>query len=384
MTVLDVQVTLPLNDFALDARFRSSGRVLGVFGPSGSGKSSLLEAIAGVRRARGRIALRDDVWLDGARAVPPERRGVGWVPQDGLLFSRLSVRENLCASRGPATEVESVARALGIDALLERDVETLSGGERQRVALGRALCSAPRLLLLDEPFGALELPLRRSLLPFLRDVTRRFDVPVVLVSHDPVDVEVLCDEVVVLDRGRVVRVGPPREVLTEMELRRLGVESGFDNLLSCRVLAATDRHSELELDGGTRLSGTAPRGGVVAGDETLVEIAARDVIVARGRPAGLSARNLLDATVVDLRVAGAEALLEAEFAGGGRLRVELTVDAIHALGLAVGESVVLVIKSTACRVHPASTAAQSSSRSRRISGTENSPPSRNSELRNGS
>ncbi len=357
MSLLDVAVRLPLDRFALDVAFRSEARVLGVFGASGSGKSSLLEVLAGVRRAQGQVKFRDEVWLDDTRALPPERRGVGWVPQDGLLFPRLSVRQNLAASRRPkAGDSAALARALRIDALLDRAVETLSGGERQRVALGRALGSAPRLLLLDEPFGALDLPLRRSLLPFLRSVTRRLDVPVVLVSHDPVDMQVLCDEVVVIEEGRVVAHGDPKDVLAEARLWQLGADAGYANVLPCTALEVRDQRCQIRIGDGPTLSAVAPRGGVTERDETLVEIAARDVIVATTRPVGLSARNVVDATVREIRDFSSARLLDAELAGGARLRVELTADAIEALALAPGVEVLLVIKSTACRVHPSSVA----------------------------
>ncbi len=217
-SVLEVDVRLALDRFELEVDFVADQPVTGVFGASGAGKTSLLEVVAGLRRgARGRLAFGGEVWLDSTarRFVPPERRHIGYVPQDGLLFPHLNVRENLLAGRKravesgqqPAEALETVAGLLELGQLLERSVATLSGGERQRVALGRALCSGPPLLLLDEPLASLDLPLRRRLLPFLRRVRDQLTVPMLLVSHDPIEVQARCDDLSVLEEGRAIARG---------------------------------------------------------------------------------------------------------------------------------------------------------------------------------
>jgi ABC-type molybdate transport system ATPase subunit len=182
----DLAVTLALGPRVLTLALASDADVIGLVGPSGAGKSTLLRVIAGLeRRAIGRVSFAAEVWQDGATFVPAHQRGVGWVPQDGLLFPHLSVRENLgYAARVP---VAAVAERLGVTALLDRRPRHLSGGERQRVALGRALCAAPRLLLLDEPFSALDRPLRARLAADVAEWARAHRVPMVLVTHDERD-----------------------------------------------------------------------------------------------------------------------------------------------------------------------------------------------------
>jgi molybdate transport system ATP-binding protein len=216
---LALDVKLRLADFELEVKATTGARVTGIFGASGAGKSSLLECVAGLRPASGSVRFGDDVLLDSAahHDVPPEQRGFGYVPQDARLFPHLDVRENLLAgaqrARAAGVDIErslhEIAAALGIEALLDRTPDSLSGGERQRVALGRALCSAPRVLLLDEPFGALDTARRRALLGYLRAVCERTRAPVLFVSHDPVEICALAGEAWHIARGRVRAWGTP-------------------------------------------------------------------------------------------------------------------------------------------------------------------------------
>ncbi len=223
---LQVRIKLPLDSVDLDVAFDTSSQATGVFGVSGAGKTNMLSSIAGLeRRARGYIRLGEAVWLDSSRRffLRPEHRFVGYVPQDGLLFPHKNVRGNLLAGthrapggrNGQQSTFQSVCKVLELEPFLERDIATLSGGEKQRVALGRALCSAPRLLLLDEPLASLDVALRGKVLPFLRRVREEFDIPLILVSHEPAEVRALCDDMIVLEQGRIVARGQPREVLTQ-------------------------------------------------------------------------------------------------------------------------------------------------------------------------
>lgn len=224
MSVELKNLRLPLAAFTLEVDAVLAGRVTAIFGASGAGKTSLLEIIAGLRRpATGAVRVDGATLTDVAEKifVRPERRAVGYVPQEGALFPHLSVRENLEFGRarggadGPAgLSFAHVTEVLEIAGLVERRVPTLSGGERQRVALGRALLAVPRLLLLDEPLAGLDAGLRDRLLPYLARVRDEFAIPMLYVTHAPDEVMELCDDVLVLAAGRVEQRGAPAEVFT--------------------------------------------------------------------------------------------------------------------------------------------------------------------------
>ncbi len=207
---LHVQVRVPLDAIDLDVDWRPGRDHVAILGPSGSGKSTLLRALAGLEpRAEGRVTFGDEVWLDSGSGIfmPAWERRVGWVPQDALLFPHLSLRENLAYAGAGRSEVEKMAESLFLTDLLDRRPRFLSGGERQRVALGRALLSAPRMLLLDEPFSALDRPLRAQIAAMVRAFARDTETPIVLVSHDEHDAGLLADERWVLVAGRLTANG---------------------------------------------------------------------------------------------------------------------------------------------------------------------------------
>ena len=206
MIALDIDLTQ--GSFTLAAAVRLEARTAALFGPSGAGKTTILDAIAGLRTPRrGSIVIGDRVLFSTASGInlPAHKRHIGYVPQDVALFPHMNVRGNLLYGRHPglSPDLDRVVGMLEIDALLQRRVTELSGGERQRVAVGRALMSGPSLLLLDEPLAAVDVPLRRRILPYLRRVRDELKIPIVYVSHDREEAEELADVVVTLEGGRV-------------------------------------------------------------------------------------------------------------------------------------------------------------------------------------
>jgi len=368
---LALQLQSPLDRFDLDVELRSSAGALGLFGPSGAGKSTLLEAIAGWRRVeRGRIEFGGRVFLDTAAGIelPTGARRVGYVAQDVLLFPHWDVRRNIesgvgrhaRATPGGSDRVERVLHVLELEALARRPVGSLSGGERQRTALARALCSEPDLLLLDEPLGALDRPLRRRILPYLLRAREEFGAPMILVSHDPTEVAALCDEVCCLRDGQVVAQGVPSEVFAAAEGARV-VGPDLENVVRGRVREVGEGTASLAVEGGWEL--VVPRAGLAAGERALVAVRSDDILVALERPGAISARNVIAARVEALEERAGEVLLRATpevsaaagtpMASGepaGPLAVQLTPAAVRELGLAPGVAVHLLIKTRACRV----------------------------------
>jgi molybdate transport system ATP-binding protein len=221
MTLRLKNISLSLADFTLQVDEELHRQVTAIFGPSGAGKTSLLDLIAGLRRpGSALIQLGDSALTDTTRGVdvPARFRQIGYVPQDLALFPHLSVRRNLLyghkpeAEKSPLFRVANVVRILEIELLLDRDIASLSGGEKQRVALARALLSSPRLLLLDEPLSSLDAKLKNQILPFLKRVRSEFPLPILYVTHSTEEVTALCDEVMMLERGRIVRRGTPEEL----------------------------------------------------------------------------------------------------------------------------------------------------------------------------
>lgn len=211
--MIQLEFEVRQGDFVLSIAERITARVTALFGPSGSGKTTVLDAIAGLRDpSAGRIAIGDRVLFNAAARInqPSHLRHVGYVTQDVALFPHMNVRRNIeyGRRRGQKLELPAVTRILEIEGLLERRVSTLSGGERQRVALARALMSAPELLLLDEPLAAIDVELRRRILPYLERVRDSLGVPILYVTHDRDELRQLADHVIVLERGSVVRSGP--------------------------------------------------------------------------------------------------------------------------------------------------------------------------------
>ena len=224
---LAVDVTHRFGSFLLEARFVSEGRLTAFFGRSGAGKTSLVNIIAGiVRPDRGRIVLDDTVLVDTDKRifVPKYRRRVGYVFQEGRLFPHLTVRQNLLfgrwftGKRERQIGLDQVLDLLGIEHLLERRPGGLSGGEKQRVAIGRALLTSPRLLLLDEPLASLDDTRKDEILPFIERLRVEAEVPFVYVSHSISEVTRLATTVVTMLDGRIVAVGPPTEVFGRTEL----------------------------------------------------------------------------------------------------------------------------------------------------------------------
>jgi molybdate transport system ATP-binding protein len=359
--MIEFQASIDRSPFRLDCAFSADAGALALFGPSGAGKSTVLGVLAGlIRPDRGRVVLDGDTLVDTARGlfVPPHLRRIGVVFQDSLLFPHLSVRGNLAyglararraggTSGAASSSFDEVVELLGIGALLERRPVGLSGGERQRVAIGRALLSQPRLLLLDEPMAALDFDRRREIMPYIVRLRDEARVPLVYVSHAIDEVARIAQHVIVLQAGTVVASGAPGDVLAPAGLR--GAQGGFGavSVVEARV-RAHDPHYGLTLL--EHPAGPISVPGAVGQVDQLhrLLIRATDVALAVQRPRDVSFRTVLLGTLREIESdTGPIARVDIALRGQGRLVALVTRKALDELGLDVGDEVYAMVKATA-------------------------------------
>lgn len=345
-----------VGDFAIDADFSVPARgVTALFGPSGSGKTSILRCIAGLTRLPGRLIVGGEPWQDDDAGlfVPPHRRAVGYVFQEASLFPHLSVQDNLLFGRrrvprssSDAFRFDDVVALLKITHLVDRATAALSGGERQRVALGRALLSQPRLLLMDEPMSALDRITRDEILPYFQALHDAVSIPVLYVSHDLSEIEQLADVMVVLERGHVIASGAFSDILIDPRLPMARAREAM-TVLDGHLVAfhAADALSELMI-GNQRI--LVPGHLAAANEHVRIRISASDVSLATEHPSRTSILNTLP-----VRIRSAEPVGEAQMnvvvtlghgSDGPALLARITRRAYALLGLSPGQDIFAQIK----------------------------------------
>jgi molybdate transport system ATP-binding protein len=345
---LSLHKNFPGFTLAMDQQF--TGERIGIFGPSGSGKSTLVSLIAGLERPdSGTIVLDGETLFNASLGInlPPERRRIGIVFQHAHLFPHLSVRDNLLYGyrRTPSAvrgiDPEGIVDALGLEELLQRGVARLSGGEKQRVALGRALLANPRLLLMDEPLSALDDTLRFQIIPYLKDVTARFRIPYLYISHSLLEIRLLTDQVIATSGGTAAAPVSPED----LALQRMGASQvGFINLLRLSDPVRSDGLLCYQWGDTTlQLTGIPHEQG-----ETLYELSSRDIILCRQHPSAISARNLLPCRVSRTIPSGRKVGVALDF-GGRELIAEIVHDAARELAIGPGTPLYAVIKASAFR-----------------------------------
>jgi molybdate transport system ATP-binding protein len=350
---LSVAIRHRFDGFALDAAFEAPVGVTVLFGRSGSGKTTVVNAVAGLLRPEaGRVAVDGVTLFDAARGVflPPHRRRVGYIFQEGRLFPHLTVRRNLLYGRWfapkatPRADFGRIVEMLGIAPLLDRRPGALSGGEKQRVAIGRALLAAPRLILADEPLAALDEARKAEILPYLERLRDEVATPILYVSHSAAEVARLATTVVALEGGRVARVGPALDVLGDPAVTPLGARAA-GAVIEGRV-AAHHADGLMEVDaGGARLF--VPRAAGAVGERVRLRIAAHDVILSRTTPEGLSALNILAGDVVSVRAGGGPGCIVSVRTAAGVVLARITRRSADRLGLVEGAPCCAIVKSVA-------------------------------------
>ena len=346
MSALWARLIVPRGAFRLDVELRADAGITVVVGASGSGKSTLLLALlGGLTPAAGRIEIDDRVLFDAARGIdaPVRARGIGIVFQDALLFPHLDARANVAFGARGSVRPDAWLERVGASTCASRKPSELSGGERQRVALARALAAGPEVLLLDEPFSALDPPARASLGRLLVALQEESSVPFVHVTHDPAEALRLGGVTVALHDGRVVASGPTGEVFSSAQ--EPVTTFGGDNWLRGVVIEDGDDGARVDL-GGTIV--VTPRLGRAVGEVVVLALPAEDVLLARGEIHGTSARNKLSGDIVSLHETGGA--VDVVVRTPTPMRARVTRAAVHELGLGLGANVWLLVKASAFRV----------------------------------
>ncbi len=350
---IDFHYSLERGDFSLDVEASLAMRgITGVFGPSGAGKTTLLRCIAGLESAaRGRLAIGGDVLDDDSHRTPTDRRRIGYVFQEPRLFPHLDVRRNLeygakRAESNSGFSFDETVEILRLGSLLDRRPSRLSGGEAQRVAIGRALLSSPRLVLMDEPVTALDMESRTEVLPFIEALHAKAAIPILYVSHSVDETLRLCDDLLVLDGGRKLAHGDLSDVLTRRDLPVLsGEEAGS-------VLAATF----LEYDENFDLTRAEAAGGELLLPGELdssrpirIRIRANDVSLSLTEASDTSILNKLVASVEAIDDDSPHSVLVRLRCGGEALSARITRRSLEELRIAPGARVIAQIKSVSVR-----------------------------------
>ena len=355
--MLKLDVRHRVGSFVVEVAFEASAHVTALFGRSGAGKTSLVNIIAGLLRPdEGHIEVDGEVLFDRAQRidVPPHKRRIGYVFQEGRLFPHLTVQRNLLYGHnltGAAQRLQPhvIIELLGLEQLLGRYPADLSGGEKQRVAIGRALLSSPRLLLLDEPLAALDAQRKDEILRYLRRLRDETRIPMVYVSHAVEEVLQLADEVVLLAGGRVAASGSVEAVMGRPDLGAAGVFEG-GAVIEARVKAVDgeDGIATLDFDGGTLSVGNF---GAQAGEAVRVRIRAREVSVALEPPQRISIQNILRGNIVAVDAPHAGSVNVTIAVGAATLRARVTRRAARQLQLAPGLAVYALVKAVSLDRH---------------------------------
>ncbi len=352
--MIHARFDLAFSDFVLKVDLQLPARgISALFGPSGSGKTTLLRCIAGLERtANGLLSVNDVVWQDSTQSLPTHQRPLGYVFQEASLFPHLSVRRNLeygwlrIPNRERKIQLAQVVELLGLSKLIARDTAHLSGGEKQRVAIGRALLTSPRLLLMDEPLASLDVASKQEILPYLERLHSELEIPVLYVSHALDEVAQLADHLVLLERGRAIASGTLNETLS-----RLDLPTAHLNDAGVVIEACVSRHDQLygltHLDflGGSLWVSQVHQ---AVGSRVRARVLARDVSVATAAPHGSSITNILKVSIAEMQDEAPDRVnLRLAVGEKQTLLSRITRRSRDQLGLVVGMEVYAQVKSVA-------------------------------------
>lgn len=343
---LDIDINIPMTG------------VTALFGPSGSGKTTLLRCLAGLEKTQqGQVAIGSTVWQDGDKFTPTHQRSIGYVFQDHNLFEHLSITDNLLygLKRTPKAKqlisFSQVVSLLGLEEWLDVMPEQLSGGQKQRVAIARALLTSPLLLLMDEPLASLDMQGKHEILPYLNDISRELKIPIIYVSHSPDEVLRIADEMILLDKGKVIAQGCVNELLTRDDLPLAHLDE------ACAIVDGNvkshDPHYHLTYVDVAGSSMAISLQDKPLGSRVRIRILARDVSIALQVQEATSITNIIIATIAKVTPTHDPAKVLITLSIGekenqrSRLLAHITAKSADALNITAGLKVYAQVKSIA-------------------------------------
>ena len=357
--MIDIDLKCIQGNFELNAKCSIDTPVLGLFGPSGAGKSTLLAMIAGLKKpTAGHLIVDGEYLFDSAKGIDlaPHKRRIGTVFQDSLLFPHLNVRDNLnygfnlLAKKQQRLKFSQIVELLEVGHLFTQKPHQLSGGEKQRVALGRALLTSPRLLLLDEPLASLDVRLKRQILPFLRRAKDELKIPMIYVSHAIDEILYLTSQIAMIDAGKIIATGKFHELIHEQKVLVLAQSLGLENVLHTQVLEQHPNHGYSLTSIGTQLL-VIPLIEAVIGSQVSVTIAANNIALSTKRVEGISIQNQLVGKVDDIQQVGTRMLVSVDV--GVQLLVEVTAKSLLDMQIGQGSTVFCLFKTQSIQLFPA-------------------------------
>lgn len=345
---LHFDLQMPRRDFTLNIEGEFGDQTIGIFGPSGAGKTSFFSLLAGLEKPeKGKIILNGRVLTDTEKGifVPVHKRHIGVVFQEKLLFPHMTIKENILFgerySKDKTLGLDEVAELLGLRSLLDSMPHEVSGGEQQRTAIGRALLTSPDMLLLDEPFNAMDNSLRATILPYLRNLRDQLQIPFLVISHDLPDIQRLTDKIYFMDQGRCAGFGESLDYYGDRVTR----DSGFVNcfrLKDPQVLGPGLYSCAVE--GSPELRLAVPK---MPGDSFSLVVSPRAVALSRTKADGLSIRNQIKGRIS--RIIRTDTHVLCIIDAGVRIASQVTVPAAQELDLGEGGEVYCLIKALAFR-----------------------------------
>ncbi|MEE2987246.1 MAG: ABC transporter ATP-binding protein [Nitrospinota bacterium] len=345
---IDIKKTFTAQEIIFRARLPRSSSWTILFGPSGAGKSTVLRCIAGLEKPeQGRIRFNGEIWNDQGIFVPPQHRRIGYAFQDATLFPHFSVSKNIgyhLTELSPREKSDRIAEMISLfrlEGLENRNVLTLSGGEKQRVALARTLIRWPRLLLLDEPLSSLDAPTRFQLRKELRDLLTRFEIPIIMVTHDRTEALSLGDHLIVMDNGNVLQSGPIHEVFSRPGEKRTAEIVGMENIFPGVLQEKNNGLAHIKIQD---LPLTAVATDVEEGN-IMVGIRAEDILISRETKSKTSARNRLPGKIRNIVLE--ESLVRVTIDCGVLIDALITRESHAEMNLENGQEIELSVKATA-------------------------------------